>query len=42
MTQSIDVFISTSDVNLKDGMFINGEIICDSLEMFPRLIEQKF
>ena len=41
MTQSIDVFISTSDVNLKDGMFINGEIICDSLENVSKIDRAK-
>ena len=41
MTQSIDVFISTSNANLKDGMFINGKILCDSLENVSKIDRAK-
>jgi len=41
MTQSIDVFISTSDLYLKDGMYIDGKIICDSLENISKIDRAK-
>ena len=30
-TQSIDVFIKVSNVNIKDGMYVTGKIQCDTL-----------
>ena len=31
MTQSIDLFILVEDSLVRDGMYVSGEIICDSL-----------
>ena len=31
LTQSIDVFISINDTNIKDGMYATAQIICDSI-----------
>tara|TARA_B100001250_G_scaffold413405_1_gene447424 strand:+ start:3592 stop:4695 length:1104 start_codon:yes stop_codon:yes gene_type:complete len=31
LTQSIDVFISINDTNVKDGMYATAQIICDSI-----------
>ena len=41
LTQSIDVFIAISDVNLKDGMYATAQIICDSIKNVVKIERTK-
>ena len=41
LTQSVDVFVSVSDNKIKDGMFITGKIICNTLDNVVKVERSK-
>ena len=41
LTQSVDVFVSVNDNRIKDGMFITGKIICNTLDNVVKIERSK-